>query len=75
MLPQMLLLIRNLVKCIEATGDRALKGLLTSVDPQVIEEIVPFSEYFFALKPVFFAEIGALDPPCVNIIEFNFCEI
>lgn len=41
--------ISTLIANVVATNCRALEGLLTCVNPQMIEEIMPSLEYFFSI--------------------------
>jgi hypothetical protein len=59
--------ITTLIANVVATNCRALEGLLTCVNPQMIEEIMPSLEYFFASEIVFFTKKRGLSSLSVFI--------
>lgn len=72
---EMLFLVWNLVECEFAVPHWAEKRSLASVDPQVVEKIVPFSEDLLALIVIFVTREDALAPSSLDIEKFYLREI
>ena len=70
---QMFFLIRNLIECKVAAVDWALESSLPSVNSQVVKQIMPLFENFFALEIIILAEKGALDPVASHIFKLDLC--
>lgn len=72
---KVLLLVGYLVECELAIPHWAEERSLACVNPQVVEEIVPFPEDFFALIVIFVTWEDALAPSGLDIEKFYLCKI
>lgn len=72
---QMLLLVWDLIEGEFTVAHRAEEGTLPGVNSKMIEEVVPFPEYFLAWVAIFITRENALPSSGLSIEELDLREV